>query len=68
MKNHGLIALSDIAKDLKISRQGVYLRILRNKIPYERLGGIAVIRKEHLPQVLKSNGKGRPSKRKKEIT
>lgn len=63
MKDHGLIALSDIAKKLRITRQGVFLRIKRHKIPYERLGGIAVVRREHLHLIYKKGKAGRPNKK-----
>lgn len=60
LSKRNFMAVSELAKVLGITRQAVFERIKTNKVPYEMLGNIAIIKREHLPLVYKIGKAGRP--------
>jgi len=42
------VSLSEIAKKRGITRQAVFQKVKRNKIPHEKLGNIIVLKRKNL--------------------
>jgi len=43
------ISLSEIGKKHGVGRHAVYQKVKRNKIPYEMIGNIIVVKRKNLP-------------------